>query len=105
MSLASLKTVYEYKGIDFESDLIKVYSEIRQMMAEEFIAFGPLRETPNEEGLSTEELATARAQNINEKKQIKAGYERFKQKVKDLRQEYRKARHRGGKIWQWEISH
>ena len=89
--LASLKTVYEYKGIDSESDLIKVYSEIRQMMAEEFIAFGPLGETPIEEGLSTEELATARAQNINEKKQIKAGYERVKQKVKDLRQEYRKA--------------
>ena len=90
-SLASLKTIYKYKGIDFESDLIKVYNEIRQMMAEEFIAFGPLGETPVEEGLSTEEFAKARAQNINEKKQIKAGYERAKQKVKDFRQKYRKA--------------
>ena len=33
----------------------------------------------------------ARAQNINDKKQIRTGYERVKQKVKDIRQEYRKA--------------
>ena len=49
-SLAGLKTVYEYNGIDFESDLIKLYNKIRKMMAEEFIAFDSKDETPIEEG-------------------------------------------------------
>lgn len=44
-NLANLKIVYEFKGIDFESDLIKVYREVRKPMAEEFVAFGPLEET------------------------------------------------------------
>ena len=38
-----------------------------------------------------------RAQNINDKKQIKLGYERVKQKVKDTRQEYRTAGTEGRK--------
>ena len=36
-------------------------------------------------------MSKARAKNINGKNQIRIGYERVKQKVKDIRQEYRKA--------------
>ena len=32
-NLAYLKAVYEFKGIDFESDLIKVYWEVWKLMA------------------------------------------------------------------------
>ena len=77
-NLANLKAVYEFKGIDFESDLIKVYGEVRKLMAEEFGAFGPVEEAPIDDGLSTEEMSKARAQNINDKKQIRIGYERVK---------------------------
>ena len=90
-NLAILKAVYEFKGIGFESDLIKVYGGVRKLMAEEFGAFGPVEEAPIDDGLSTEEMSKARTQNINDKKQIRIGYERVKQKVKDIRQEYRKA--------------
>ena len=83
--------VYEFKGIDFEANLIKVYGKVRKLMAEEFGAFGPVEEAPIVDGLSTEEMPKARAQNINDKKQIRIGYEGVKQKVKDIRQEYRKA--------------
>ena len=47
--------------------------------------------TPIDNGLFMEEMSKARAQNINDKKHIRLGYERVKQKVKDISQEYRKA--------------
>ena len=90
-NIANLKAVYKFKRIDFESDLTKVYRKIQKLMAEEFGAFGPVEEPPIDDGLSTEEISKARAQNINDKKQITIGYERVKQKVKDIRQDDRKA--------------
>ena len=41
--LNELKSQYEYKGLDFEADLVRVYTELRVMMAEHYVngEFGP----------------------------------------------------------------
>lgn len=45
-----------------------MYGEVRKFMVEEFVAFGPLEQTPIGDGLSTEEILQARAQIVNDKK-------------------------------------
>ena len=59
--LVYLKTVYEFKGIGFEFDLVKAYREVQKLMAEEFVAFCPLEETPIDDGLSTEEISKVKS--------------------------------------------
>ena len=34
--LEDLNSSYQFKGLDFESDLIKIYNEVRRMMVEKF---------------------------------------------------------------------
>ena len=85
-NLVNLKTVDEFKGIAFESDLLKVYGEVRKLIAEEiFKKHPPLEETSIGDGLSAEEMSKVRAQNINDKKQFRLGYKNVKQKVKAIR--------------------
>ena len=59
--LVNLKTVYEFKDIDFKSDLVKVYREVQKLMTEEVVAFCPLEETPINDGLSTEEMSKVKS--------------------------------------------
>ena len=42
--LNDLKSQYQFKGLDFESDLIRLYQEVRTMMAKRYITgeFGPV---------------------------------------------------------------
>ena len=53
--------------------------------------FGPVITTEIGDDLSTEELAKRKAAVAEEQKLIKLGYQRIKQKIKDLRQDYRNA--------------
>ena len=110
--LKNIKTCYEFKGLDFESDLDKLYTEVRSLMAEKYDRndFGPVITTEIGEDLSTEELAKQKAAVAEEKKLIKIGYQRIKQKIKDLRQDYSNAvtvgrRSGSGKLVEdnWEI--
>lgn len=74
--LNEAKSQYEFKGLDFEADLVTLYAKVRKMMAAQHKKqlFGPV--SAEEEG---------------DKKLIKKGYERIKAKVKEVRQDYRKA--------------
>ena len=85
--------MFEFKGLDFESDLVKLYTEVRSLMAEKYDRndFGPVITTKIGDDLSTEELAKQKAAVAEEQKLIKIGYQRIKQKIKDLRQDYRNA--------------
>ena len=91
--LNQIKTEYEFKGLDFESDLVRLYSEARVGMAKLYIngPFGPTEEQTIPEGVDAEEMKELKAKKEEAKKAIKQGYERIKQKVKDIRQDYRKA--------------
>ena len=86
------KTQKEYEGKDFEVDLIRLYGEVRKMLATRFSPedFGPVSLTTIDDNLNTIERAKARSQIEMERKQIKLGYERIKEEIKTIRQDYRK---------------
>ena len=79
--------------MDFESDLVKLYTEVRRLMAEKYGRnyFGPVITTEIRDDLSTEEPAKRKAAVAEEQKLIKIGYQRVKQRMKDLQQDYRNA--------------
>ena len=79
--LSDMKSECEFKGTDFGSDLVSLYQNVRVKIAETYKEFGPVSLTELGDDLI---IAT-------EKKDIKLGYDRIKQKVKDIRQDYRTA--------------
>ena len=87
------QNMFEFKGLDFESDLVKLYTEVRSLMAEKYDRnyFGPVITTKIGDDLSTEELAKQKAAVAEEQKLIKIGCQRIMHKIKDLWQDYRKA--------------
>ena len=91
--LSEAKAEYQFKGLDFEADLITLYNEIRVKMAQLYDNgdFGPASPTEMTAGLSMEDVAKMKACIAAERKLIKTGYDRIKQKIKDVRQDYRKA--------------
>jgi len=89
--LCDSKSEYEYKGLDFEADLATLYKEIRLRMADIYDNFGPATITEIDENISGKELANQKLIIAAENKAIKIGYDRIREKVKDIRQNYRKA--------------
>jgi len=92
--LLELKTIYEFKGLDFESDLVKMYGEVRTLMAKEFkenYEFGPEKATEIPKDVPPEEFKQLKEKLTQDNKAIKLGYDRVKQKIRDIRQDYRKA--------------
>ena len=92
--LAEQKSLDEFKGLDFEADLVQLYTNIRVMMAEQYSEnkeFGPVSEKEIEDDLTAAEIARAKIKREEEKKAIRAGYVRIKAKAKEIRQNYRKA--------------
>ena len=65
--------------MDFESDLVKLYAEVRSLTAEKYDRsdFGLVITTEIGDDLSTEELAKRKAAVAEEKKLIKIGYQRI----------------------------
>ena len=91
--LAEYKAEQELIGKDFMSDLVTVYKKLREKMAEQFPPedFGPVSISPVDDNMNTNLLTKLRVEISIEKKQIKTGYDRVKEKVKSIRQDYRKA--------------
>ena len=89
--MTSVKAAYEFRGLDFESDLVKLYSDVRAKMAEIYDKndFGPVEETSMRDDMTTEDIAKHKLIVSEEKKLIKQGYLRFKEKIKNVRQNYR----------------
>ena len=91
--LAEQKSLYDFKDLDFEADLVQLYTNIRVMMAERYSEnkeFGPVSEKEIEQDLTAAEIAKAKIKREEEKKAIRAGYVRIKAKAKKIRQNYRK---------------
>lgn len=96
---AMLKFVREYKsscdfkGIDFEADLQSLYTEVRRCMASLYPdAFGTpsLTETGTSiKDMDKDEYENFKTQNDEEKLGIKKGYDRVKEKIRNIRQDYR----------------
>ena len=92
-----LKFVREYKltcdfqGIDFEADLQSLYTELRRCMAslypDDFGTPSLITETETSIKLDRrkEEYESFKSQNDEEKLAIKKGYDRVKEKIKNIR--------------------
>ena len=83
--LAEQKSLYEFKGLDFEADLVQLYTNRRVMMAEQYSEnkeFGPVSEKEIEDDLTAAEIAKAKIKRQEKKKAICAGYVRTKAKAK-----------------------
>ena len=87
------KTAYAFKGLDFEADLVRLYREIRVMMAKRYETgeFGPIKERNLPKGLISSELAKEKVKIQQDRKTIRAGYDRIRNMAKKIRQNYRKA--------------
>ena len=88
--LAEIKSKYEFKGKDFESDLVALYKEAREAMATLYSEehFGPVQLIEDNDDISQKEYKQLLTE---QKKLIKMGYQRIREKVKEVRQDYRKA--------------
>ena len=91
--LNDLKSQYKLKGLDFESDLIRLYQKVRTMMTKRYITgeFGTVALSEVE----GHDKPYMKAKIADENKAIKIGHERVKQKIKDVRQDYRKTVNKG----------
>ena len=91
--LTSVKADYKFRGLDFEFDLVKLYSDVRAKLAEiyEKNDFGPVEEKSMRNDMTTEDIAKHKLIVPEEKKLTKQGYLRIKEKTKNVRQDYRSA--------------
>ena len=87
-SLSNIKSQYELKGLNFESDYVALYTEAREAMAALY----------DEENFGPQKLAEMgnkadpnkyRALIIDQRKNMKTGSKRVKQKAYNIQQEYR----------------
>ena len=96
ISLKDYKAEMDYKNVDFNSDVVAMYSKLRECMALAFDTecFGPIDIPVQEESdsvLSKEEEKIFQAQVALAKSQIKKGYNRIKEKIRQIRKAYNKA--------------
>ncbi|XP_065068707.1 uncharacterized protein LOC135694007 [Rhopilema esculentum] len=83
----------ELEGIDIQSDLVKMYEDVRQMMAALYPPenFGPVKVSSITQGLNSEEHHKQFNIIQEERKSIKLGYGRIREKVKKIRRNFRTA--------------
>jgi hypothetical protein len=98
--IKDFKSKKEFDGVDFEGDLVVFYGEMRKMMAINFndSDFGPVTvsESPKPlQDMNEKELKEFNNMVKLEKSTIKKGYDRVKEKIKALRQDYRNAVNNG----------
>ena len=93
------KTLCDFNGIDFESDLKEIYSAVHRSVACRFPSeFGPEKVTEPSicvEDMSSEEYDLYKKTSEGEKVQISKAYDRIKSKVKFICQDYRTAVNKG----------
>ena len=102
------KSIKEFEGVDFEADLVSFYEEIRKIMAGSFEGFGPVK--LSESSLPLNELDESERKKFHdmikvEQGDIKKGYDRVKEKIKALRQDYRQAVNKGTRSGSGRIVH
>ena len=94
LCLKNYKTEMDYKNVDFNSDVVAMYSRLRECMALAFDAeyFGPV-DIPesSDEVLTKEEEKAFQAEVSLAKSLIKKGYNRIKEKIRAIRKAYNKA--------------
>ena len=93
--LRDTKSNMEGKGLDFEGDLVKLYADIRKVMAEKYPEsnFGPketMQPSVEIEEMSKEDYKEFKKKVDEQERAIKLGYERIKAKVKKLRSGFQK---------------
>ena len=95
--LKDYKTEMDYKNVEFNSDVVALYSRLHERMAMEFDIenFGPV-DLPQEDGqnvdeLSKEEKKAFQVEVAVAKSLIKKGYNRIKEKIRAIRKAYNKA--------------
>lgn len=78
--LANVKTCYEFKGLVFKYDLVKLFTGIRTLVAETYDRsdYGPVTTTDKKHDLSAQELAKGTAAIAEEEKSIEMGFQRIK---------------------------
>ena len=84
-----MKVDMEGKGLDFEGDLVRIYGDLRKMMAEKYeeTDFGPkevIEPTVHVEEMNKEEFRKYKRKLDEQQKVIKLGYDRIKAKVKKI---------------------
>ena len=93
MCLHKYKIKKDYEGKDMEADLVKLYEDIRQMMASMYPAenFGPEEVAGIPEGLDDNERIRHERYNTEEKRLIRVGHGWVKGRIKSLRQNFKRA--------------
>ena len=86
--LSNIKSQYKLKSLDFESDYVALYTEAREAMValydEEYVGPQKLAEMGDQADPNK-----YKALITDQRKNMKIGYERVKQKARDIRQECR----------------
>ncbi|XP_065068491.1 uncharacterized protein LOC135693836 isoform X2 [Rhopilema esculentum] len=83
----------ELEGIDIQSDLVNVYEDVRQMMAALYPPenFGPVNVSSITQGLNKREHHKQFNIIQEERKGIKLGYGRIRDKIREMRRNFKKA--------------
>ena len=94
-ALEASKTEYEGRGLDFDGDLVKLYSQLRKTMLEKYqqIDFGPTavsEPTKSMKEMSKGEFKEHKKNAVGQQKAINLGYDRIKAKVKKFGPIFRK---------------
>ena len=81
-ALEASKTEYEGRGLDFEGDLVKLYSQLCKTMLEKYeqTDFGPTavsEPTKSTEEMSKEEFKEHKKTGVGQQKAISLGYDRI----------------------------
>ena len=97
--LKEYKVTCDFNGKDFEQDLSAMYTEIRRCLAVDFCdEFGPENPTEPEKPLkemTSEEYQDYKKRLDKEQVLIKKGYDRVKEKIRNVRQDFRAAVNKG----------
>ena len=91
--LPSVKADYEFKRLDFKSDLVKSYCNVRAKMAEIYDKndFGPVEGTSMRDCMTTEDIVKHKLILSEERKLFKKSYLHIKENVRNVRQDYQNA--------------
>ena len=91
--MTSVKADYEFKRLDFKSDLVKSYCNVWAKMAEIYDKndFGPVDGTSMRDCMTTEDIVKHKLILSEEKKLIKKSYLHIKENVRNVRQDYQNA--------------
>ena len=99
-SLIAYKTEMDFKGLDFQADLVLCYSKIRERMAGNFAVsdFGPqCMPVKDTDSMDTQDLVVYKRKRQQMEKCKKEGYNRIRSKIKELRSGYKLAVDKGSR--------